>query len=57
MHVHAITNFIDRDQPKTTHGRNELGNYQIKVLSFIMRRQYKYQQSHVRKLIQLCVSS
>ena len=42
---------------KKSQGRDELGNYQIKVLSFIKRRQYKYQQSHVRNLIQLWVSS
>ena len=46
-----------RSAKKTSQGRNELVNYQIKVLSFIKRRQYKYQQSHVRKLIQLWVSS
>ena len=46
-----------RSAKKTSQGRDDLGNYQIKVLSFIKRRQYKYQQSHVPKLIQLWVSS
>ena len=46
-----------RSAKKTSQGRDELGYYQIKVLRFIKRRQYKYQQSHVRKLIQLWVSS
>ena len=28
MHVHAVTKFIDRDQPKTTQGRNNIRNFQ-----------------------------
>ena len=55
-HVHAITNFKDRGQPKTTQGQDKFINFYL-VLNFIKQRQYRYQKSNVQKLIQLWVSS